>query len=231
MLPSILPSILVIISASTEWQFVKNHLNPAGLKNAPLGEWFTSSIQQKEFIFFHGGWGKISAAASAQYAISTWNPQIVVNLGTCGGFSGTSIRKGDLILADSTLVYDIVEQMGDPEQAILAYATAIDLSWIHIPPDLPVKKCRLLSADRDIIPAQVSELVQKYGAVAADWESGAIAWVCQKNSVRCLIIRGVTDLVDSLSGEAYGHFDVFADGTRLVMAPLLEHLPDWFQDL
>ena len=220
--------ILVIISANTEWRFVKAHLNPVELNPSPFGEWFIADYPQKRFLFFQGGWGKISAAASAQYAISTWSPEIVVNLGTCGGFTGTSIRKGNLILADSTLVYDIIEQMGNPAEAIQAYATQMDLAWVNIPPGLKVIKTRLISADRDIIPSQVAELIEKYDAVAADWESGAIAWVCQKNQTRCLILRGVTDLVNNHEGEAYGQFDVFVEGTAQVMAPLLDSLPDWF---
>jgi adenosylhomocysteine nucleosidase len=225
------PLILVIISANTEWCFVKDYLNPPLLNPSPYGEWFSLHIKNKDFIFFQGGWGKISAAASTQFALSTWAPETVINLGTCGGFAGTSIRKGDLILAESTLVYDIVEQMGDPEQAIQAYTTQLDLSWISIPTGLKLKKTRLISADRDILPKQIPDLINKYNAVAADWESGAIAWVCQKNHIRCLIIRGVTDLVNDQNGEAYGQFDVFVEGTRQVMSPLLDHLPDFTNNL
>jgi adenosylhomocysteine nucleosidase len=50
-------------------------------------------------IFLHGGWGKVSAAASTQFAIYTWHPRIVINLGTCGGFEG-EIARGEIILVD-----------------------------------------------------------------------------------------------------------------------------------
>ena len=50
-------------------------------------------------------------------------------------------------------------------------------------------------------------LIEKYNAVAADWESGAIAWVAKKNNTRVLILRGVSDLVDDSGGEAYGNLD------------------------
>ena len=39
--------------------------------------------------------------------------------------------------------------------------------------------------------------------MAADWESGAIAWTAARNGVPCLILRAVSDLVDSLGGEVY----------------------------
>jgi vancomycin resistance protein YoaR len=89
----------------------------------------------------------------------------------------------------------------------------------------------LVSADRDILTGDIPGLVEKYGAVAADWESGAIAWVAQKNGLRCLILRGVTDLVGATGGEAYGNIQVFHENTRMVMKTLIEQLPDWLKDI
>jgi adenosylhomocysteine nucleosidase len=70
-------------------------------------------------------------------------------------------------------------------------------------------------------------LVERYAAAAADWESGAIAWVAQRNSVPCLILRGVSDLVSAEGGEAYNAVEVFHDGARRVMEPMLRALPGW----
>jgi adenosylhomocysteine nucleosidase len=85
----------------------------------------------------------------------------------------------------------------------------------------------LISADRDILVEDIPGLVQKYGAVAADWESGAIAWVAKRNAVRCLILRGVSDLVGSGGGEAYGNIVLFHENTRTIMHRLIEQLPAW----
>ena len=38
--------------------------------------------QRVRILFLHGGWGKIAATASAQYAIDRWNPCLLINLGT-----------------------------------------------------------------------------------------------------------------------------------------------------
>jgi lactoylglutathione lyase len=89
----------------------------------------------------------------------------------------------------------------------------------------------LVSADRDIVPSYIPGLVEKYGAVAADWESGAIAWVAKRNGVRCLILRGVTDLVGESGGEAYGNIEIFHENTRVMMKELIGQLPDWLNDI
>jgi adenosylhomocysteine nucleosidase len=70
-------------------------------------------------------------------------------------------------------------------------------------------------------------LIEKYGAVAADWESGPIAWVANKNRVRCLILRGVSDLVGGDGGEAYGKLELFQQRTAEIMQRLLGQLGEW----
>ena len=70
-------------------------------------------------------------------------------------------------------------------------------------------------------------LNRKYHASAADWESGAIAWVAQQNKLPSLILRGVTDLVDSESGEAYGNYTFFEEQCKGIMADFAHHLPAW----
>jgi catechol 2,3-dioxygenase-like lactoylglutathione lyase family enzyme len=89
----------------------------------------------------------------------------------------------------------------------------------------------LVSADRDIVTGDIPGLVKKYGAVAADWESGAIAWVAKKNGVRCLILRGVTDLVGAAGGEAYGNIGLFHENMKTVMQGLIEQLPGWLENI
>ena len=40
------------------------------------GEYVVVDVAGEPVLIFHGGWGKISAAASTEYAIATWQPQI-----------------------------------------------------------------------------------------------------------------------------------------------------------
>lgn len=219
-------SILVIISAGAEWRVVKKYYQPGERSKSPYGEYFEIELAHKKVVFFQGGWGKISAAASAQYAISQFHPGVLINLGTCGGFVG-EVERGEIILAEQTLVYDIMEQMGDPEEAFRFYSTDLNSDWISKPYPQPVRAARLVSADRDIIPGDIAGLKEKYTAIAGDWESGAIAWVAQRNHLRCLILRGVSDLVGEDGGEAYGSKHVFESGTAAVMKTLLDHLLGW----
>jgi adenosylhomocysteine nucleosidase len=64
--------------------------------------------------------------------------------------------------------------------------------------------------------------------VAADWEAGAIAYVAARNRVRCLVLRGVSDVVAADGGEAYGDGGrLFVKRAATVMRELLAVLPAW----
>ncbi len=218
----------IIISASEEWAALKPHFSELSILVTPYGEAFTTSIEGQSIVFVQGGWGKISAAGSTQYAIDRWKPFRLINLGTCGGFDRHALRD-QVVLANKTIVYDIIEQMGDFDEAIDYYSTNLDLSWLPDPLPQPVTVGTLVSADRDIVPAEIAHLVQRYQAFAGDWESGAIAWVAKRNHLPCLILRTVSDLVDHHSGEAYGDLTFFRDQCHVIMADHLHHLPAWLQ--
>ena len=221
----------VIVSAQVEWAVVKSIHPRETYERTPYGEFFVTSITSpdasaRRVVFFHGGWGKVAAAASTQYAVDRWDPPLIVNLGTCGGFEGAAVRF-DVILATKTVIYDVIERMGNAEQALADCATTIDLGWLQGPDPAGVRRVTLVSADQDLDPQAIPGLKAKYGAVAGDWESGAIAWTAQRNGKRVLILRGVSDLVGTGGGEAYGNVEVFRRNAETVMTRLLDALPGW----
>jgi len=212
---------IVLVSANTEWK-VLHETFPQPDQPSPAGEWFVHHYPGgRDVIFFHGGWGKISAAASTQYVIDRWRPRRLVNLGTCGGFEGAA-RVGDVILADRTVVYDIVEAMGDPDEAIEAYSARLDPSLWPATLRGEVRVETLVSADRDLVPVDIPRLAQRHRASAGDWESGAIAWTARKNGTPVIILRGVSDVVGPAGSVAYGDMGSFEKGARVVMARLLD---------
>jgi adenosylhomocysteine nucleosidase len=222
------PAIVVVVSANAEWAALKATLvpPPTRLEQTPFGECFVRAIAGRDgrlqpVRFFHGGWGKIDAAASAQYAIMRWNPALIVNIGTAGGFAG-KVKKGQTLLVTRTVTYDIYERMGDSAEAIAYYSSAVDAPPLSDP---AIRREVMISGDRDIDPAAIPELAAKYGAVAADWESSAIAHVAKKNHTRLVILRGVSDVVGEQGSETYGNLGAFEAASRTIMKALAEKLP------
>jgi adenosylhomocysteine nucleosidase len=215
---------VIIISAIAEWIAVKPLFPDAKISHFPFGEYFEVTIKELDVTFFHCGWGKIASAGAIQYLIDHASPDVIINLGTCGGFEG-SVQQGDIILVDKTYVYDIIELMGDLDITNY-YASSLDLSWLAEPYPHPVRRGMIASADSDLPPDKISFLKGK-GAIAADWESAALAWVARKNNARLLILRGVSDMVSEDGGEAYNNIEVFNERAKGIMERLIWQLPDW----
>ena len=220
----------VLISARIEWRVLRALVPSVQPIATPFGECLEMSLRGHAVRFVQGGWGKVSAAASAQWVLDHDRPDLLVNLGTCGGLKGR-VAQGAILLVERTLVYDLIEQMSDGAEELAFYTTELDLSWL--PPELPhpVLRSLMVSGDRDIVASDVPHLINKHQAIAADWESAAIAWVAKRNDARLLILRGVSDLVDEDGGEAYGNHALFAERTTEIMGRLIEQLPDWLDGI
>jgi adenosylhomocysteine nucleosidase len=219
---------VVLISANAEWRALAPSLAGLPVTATPWGESVATSVGGEPVVVVHGGWGKIAAAGSAQWAIDLWHPALLVNLGTCGGFEGKT-RPHEVVLAERTVVYDIIERMGDPREAVDAYATTIDLGWVGAAPPTMVTRGTLVSADQDLDPARLSALTAEYGAIAGDWESGAIAHVARRNGTRLLVLRGVSDVVGEAGSVAYGNEQAFAESAARIMSDLWAALPAWIE--
>lgn len=216
--------VAVLVSASVEWEGVKPLFPQAEIEITPFGESMDVKLGDRNMTLFHSGWGKIASAASIQYVIDRHAPDLIVNLGTCGGIEGV-VEREELILVERTFVYDIVELMDNLDIADF-YASSLDLSWLPTPHPHPTRRGLIVSADSDLPPEKIP-LLRSKGVLAADWESAALAWVAQKNKSRLLILRMVSDLVSEQGGEAYDDISVFNERAKDIMQRLFDQLPDW----
>jgi len=198
---------IILVSANSEWKSVLDCLHPERIGSTPFGSAFPAQAGRHQMLFAHGGWGKTASAAACQHLIDLYHPQLIVNLGTCGGLEGYA-NVGEILLVEETAMYDIVEGMSDYAAAIEHYRTL---------------------ADQDIQTQNVDLIANVFQAPAADWESAAIAWTAAKNKTPWLVLRGVSDLVSKEKAEAYHNVELWRERTNQIMADLLAVLP-WFLD-
>ena len=210
------------ISADIEWQAVKSFFQIEELKNTPFGEVFCHKKNNINLWFFHGGTTKTRAAASCQYAIDTWKPGRHFLLGTAGGVE-QNIKVHDIVIAEKTAIYDHIYRMGEPYE-FMAGDTVIDIdnSWIEIsllPPD--IIKGFIATADQDV-DHKTRQKLKKENVTAADWESGAVAMICQANNTPCTIIRGITDIpLEYTDTDTDAQGSDYLENTPVVMERIL----------
>ena len=217
---------VILISANSEWQEVLTCLQSATVSRATLGEFLIKPINGEQDVFFHSGWGKISSAAVTQFAIQNRSPELIINLGTCGGLEGLA-KIGETLLVDQTMNYDVIESMSDYTQALNYYSCKTDYFWIKDPLPKNTRRALLISADQDIQPKNFDLIAGQFHATCADWESNAIAWVANRNHIPWIILRSVSDLVGRETAETSGNVDLWRHRLPELMRALLETLP-WY---
>ncbi len=218
-------NIVILVCSDSEWKVVIETLAPQNPERSKIyGDWFIDenpSNKKHQVIWFHGGWGKIASAGSTQYAIDTWQPELIINIGTCGGFEGhTDIDE--IVLVEETIVYDLIDRIGESGKSIRDYRTTISLDWVKNEQIKQLKRAKIATADQDIDPERLNELNSKYGVVVGDWESGAIAWIAKRNKTKLLILRGVSDVVGEKGNPAYKVDEtIFKKGVKRIMGKLI----------
>jgi len=184
------------ICSELEWESAKSILKIKRnvLQRQPFGEYFARSFGQHECICYHSGATKTRGAAACQFAIDTWHPNAIVNLGTCGGVL-KNLGKLNVILANKTFQYDIIQKFGNPSSRFTKdLGTSINISWVNlirVPTEIYIGTIASAAQDLD---DENRAFLQGKKVLAADWESDSIAKICELNKIKCLILRGVTDI-------------------------------------
>ncbi|MBW6516631.1 MAG: 5'-methylthioadenosine/S-adenosylhomocysteine nucleosidase [Candidatus Cloacimonetes bacterium] len=224
--------IIILIAADAEWKATKEILDvKERVSISPYGEWFKTKLHGMiEGVIFQTGCGKVASAGATQHAIDKWRPDLIINLGTCGGIKG-QIKQGQIILVNKTIIYDIIEEEGQTTETKDRYITDIEIDWIM--PYLPksVMPFTMLTADRDLISNEIDTLIEKYNARVVDWESGSIAYIARRNNIKCLIIRGVSDLVSKTEHQIYGNDKLFEQLALRTMKKLFQLLTEIITDI
>jgi nucleoside phosphorylase len=217
--------VFIQICSDHEWRCTKSVLNikEGILIPQPFGEYFEHLINHHDFAIFHSGAGKTKAAAACQLAIVLGRPDAVINLGTCGGVE-ENLNLLDIVIAEKTVQYDCIVRFGEERQLFYEpMITHIDTSWVDLG-SITTKLHRgtIATADHDL-DHEWRKVLQSQQVLGADWESGAIAKVCELNKTRCLILRGVSDIpCERPSPEADIQALDYDRNTPLIMERLFE---------
>ncbi len=188
----------LISATNTEFNILNNLLKGSGLTNLKEGnladlKWITGLFEGKRIILVRSGVGKINAAATTQYLVDNFQPDIVINLELAGLLDQT-LPQTSVIVTNSTQEWDtgIQKPVGDNTD----YDTG-DVIEKAKKLDRRIVNGTIITGDTFITnPQQRDELQKKHNAVAVDMESAAIAKICHRNSVPFLIIKAFSDLAD-----------------------------------
>ncbi len=163
-------------------------------------EFTVGDIGRQKAVVAISGIGKVNAAAVTALMVGKFEADKIVNVGVCGGTCGT----GKLIAADSVVQYDFdTTAIGDE----LAVLDGFDSPYIKCSMDTSKVKADyrgvIASGDRFVAGDEVNRLVELFGAIGFDMESGAVAQICSRSGVEFAVFRVVSDGGDPVEYEKF----------------------------
>jgi 5'-methylthioadenosine nucleosidase len=142
--------------------------------------------------------GPAYAAWALTRAIMARRPDIVVNIGTAGGFASQGLGIADLVLARDTMFHDA--RVALPGFAAIARAhtrlSPSDTELDRLASDLGARVG--LASSGSSLDVTTDELAHfaRTRTLAKDMELAALAAVCNAERIPLVALKGVTDLVD-----------------------------------
>jgi 5'-methylthioadenosine nucleosidase len=138
--------------------------------------------------------GTQAAAISALMAIKTFNPDLVINIGTAGGFKEKGAEIGDVYIATQAFYHH--RRIPLPKYKAYGMGGYLCDTMPEITDKLNVKKGILSTGDSlDAQPCDL-EIMKKHNAVIKDMEGASIVWVANLYKKPVLVMKSVTDFVD-----------------------------------
>ena len=175
-------------------------------------------VYGKTIVLALSGMGKVHAAVATQRMIHRYEPDAIFSCGTAGALD-TRCQIGDVIIGASTIQHDYgfvlpetfvhfgihllqpnrkrkFFQEFPADSALLKASQALKHEW-NEPSRLFAGS--IATGDQVIFSTEKrQELFGRFGALAGDMESAAIAQVCKMNGVPFLAVRGISDYADEL---------------------------------
>jgi len=173
--------------------------------------------------------GPVHAASALARAFAMGRPDLVVNMGTCGGFESQGLAVADLVAVRDTVFHDARVALPGFDRLARAH-TRLSPSEAQLESAGAALGARVgLASTGSSLDATADELAffARERTLAKDMELAALAVVCREAGVPLAALKGVTDLVDhhEPTHEAFlRNLARTSDRIAAAAAPFLESL-------
>ncbi len=175
---------------------------------------FTGQLNGVEVVLLQSGIGKVAASIGTTLLISDFQPDVVINTGSAGGFD-SSLNLGDVIIstevrhhdADVTAFgYEIGQMAGQPA-AFTADKELIELAEKALTGQHAVRGL-ICTGDTFVCTPEAQTRIRRDfpSVIAVEMEASAIAQTCHQFKVPFVVVRAISDVADKESPMSFEEF-------------------------
>ncbi|OZT86528.1 5'-methylthioadenosine/S-adenosylhomocysteine nucleosidase [Vibrio sp. 03_296] len=178
---------------------------------------YSGQINGVEVVLLQSGIGKVAAAIGTTILLDEYQPDMVLNTGSAGGFD-SSLNLGDVVIstevrhhdADVTAFgYEMGQMAGQPAAFIadeklmnLAEKALEQMDGQHAVRGL------ICTGDAFVCTAERQAFIRQHfpSVIAVEMEASAIAQTCHQFKVPFVVVRAISDVADKESPMSFEEF-------------------------
>ncbi|MBQ1496583.1 MAG: hypothetical protein IIZ40_04485 [Bacilli bacterium] len=209
----------VVVTSKLEWDAL---LGVYGIdedltEKYPYGEYYRTTIYDKEVVLFRCPGRKIMSSGAVQYMISKFSFSKVVFLGTSTAVCDYVDYK-DVFIPSLVSEYDITIRELEP---LIKENSIIELDKVNVSMDY--FDGLLGTSDKSLVTNKDYLMTKETDMVASDTEGYAIAKICKMNNVKVVILKGISDRPLNNSNGYEEQFEVYEENAGIIIKNLAEN--------
>ncbi|MEO4052201.1 5'-methylthioadenosine/S-adenosylhomocysteine nucleosidase [Solibacillus sp. CAU 1738] len=209
--------IAVIGAMEQEVELLRNALTNTEVTTISNSEYTTGVYEGKEVVLLKSGIGKVNAAMSTTILLNEFQPDVVINTGSAGGFD-EALEVGAIVISDEVRHHDVDVtifgyEIGQMAGMPAAYKSDEKLMEIAKQAVTEVGEHQYgigLICSGDVFmndPARVAEVRKQFPQMkAVEMEAAAVAQVCYQFGTPFVVIRALSDIAGKESNISFDEF-------------------------
>jgi adenosylhomocysteine nucleosidase len=226
-----------IIGAMDE-EIVKLKSSIEGVSEQTIGGclFITGELEGRDVVVVKSGIGKVNAAIATTLLIRQFQPELIINTGSAGGFH-KDLKVGDIVISKEVRYHDVdatvfgyeYGQVPGMTPSYEADRTLVETALnaakhIH---EVGIRKGLIASGDSFMSDGErVNFITEKFPELlAAEMEAAAIAQTCTRFNVPFVVIRSLSDIAGKDSNVSFEQFlPTAAENSATVVHHMLKEL-------
>ncbi|MGO1298151.1 MAG: 5'-methylthioadenosine/S-adenosylhomocysteine nucleosidase [Vibrio sp.] len=207
----------IIGAMEQEVAILKSAMQDVTEINKAGGTYYSGQINGQAVVLLQSGIGKVSAAVGTAILINEYQPDVIINTGSAGGFDA-SLTMGDVVIssevrhhdADVTAFgYEIGQMAGQPA-AYFADEKLMSIADQALQQSEGKHAVRglICTGDAFVCRQDQQDYIRKHfpSAVAVEMEASAIAQTCHQCEVPFVVVRAISDVANKESPMSFDEF-------------------------
>ncbi|WP_299018987.1 5'-methylthioadenosine/S-adenosylhomocysteine nucleosidase [uncultured Photobacterium sp.] len=197
---------------------------------------YTGKLNGANVILLQSGIGKVAAAVGTAVLLEVFQPDLVLNTGSAGGFDA-SLNVGDVVISTEVRYHDAdvtafgyeIGQMAQQPAAFISDTKLMDTAEKALEgmDSMHAVRGLICTGDAFVCTEAKQNFIRENfpSVVAVEMEAAAIAQACHQFEVPFVVVRAISDVADKESPMSFEEFlPLAAKSSSFMVAKMVELL-------